>query len=136
VPDKVLIIDDDFAITKALVVRLSALGFQVRVANDGLTGQSAAAEFMPDVILLDIRMPDLTGFEVCRWLKSQPALALTPVIFLSANITDDNRREAIDAGAAAFLTKPYEASKVVAEIKTQIANLGNTKERNLADAAT
>ena len=116
-PDRVLLIDDDFAITKALTVRLRAMGYTVEAASDGRSGQAAAEAFRPDVILLDIRMPDLTGFEVCRWLKAQPHLADTPVIFLSANITDDNRREAIDAGSAAFLAKPYEAKQVIDAIR-------------------
>lgn len=124
-PERVLLIDDDFAITRALMIRLKANHFEVDCAPDGTHGMAAIERFRPDVILLDIRMPDMTGFEVCRWLKAQEHLRHTPVIFLSANITDDTRHEAIEAGGTAFLAKPYEASRVIEMIRTQLANPAN-----------
>jgi CheY-like chemotaxis protein len=96
-----------------LQARLSAQGFSVQVAGDGPSGLAAAAKDHPDVILLDLRMPDMDGFEVLRRLRATPEIACIPVIFLTANIQDTVRQQALSAGAVGFLTKPYEAGAVV-----------------------
>ncbi len=118
---KILLIDDEFAITAALSVRLKALGHEVVTAADGLTGLEAASRHGPDVILLDIRMPDIDGYEVCRRLKEDDQLASIPVIFISANVRETARQLALEAGGAAFVPKPFEARDVVGAIDTVIS---------------
>lgn len=118
-PDhKVLIIEDEVAIATALDVRLSAMGYQTMATHDARSGLCAATTFRPDVLILDIRLPDLDGIEVCHRLKEDPNLAGIQVILLSANITDVSRGDAEDAGAVACLAKPYEIQDVVAAIES------------------
>lgn len=119
---KILLIEDEYAITAALTVRLRANGYDVRAAGDGAAGLAAAAQYRPDAILLDIRMPDMDGFTVCRRLKSDPQLAGVPVIFLSANVQDPAQQMALEAGGAAFIAKPFEAGHVLATIEAAIAS--------------
>jgi DNA-binding response OmpR family regulator len=122
----VLIIDDERFIAQALALRLRVAGHEVRWACDGGSGIAAALEWRPDVILLDIRMPDMDGFEVKRQLGARPGLAATPVVFLSANVQESARQAALAAGACAFLTKPYESRDVLAAIRSALDRSAGT----------
>lgn len=115
---KLLLIDDEQAIAMALKVRLRAKGYEVQIAGDGVSGLAAAGEYRPDAIVLDIRMPDLDGIEVCRRLKCDPDLAGIPVIFLSANVQQTAQEAALSVGAAAYLSKPFEPGQVVSAIES------------------
>lgn len=117
---RVLLIDDEFAITKALSVRLRAAGYEVVSAPNGRSGVSAVHRHRPDAVLLDIRMPDIDGFEVCRLIRSTPEIAATPVIFVSANVQDEARLAARDAGGDAFLSKPVDSAEVIAALRRAI----------------
>jgi len=109
----ILIIDDEWTIQLALQARLSAHGFSVQLAGDGPSGILAAERHRPDVILLDLRMPDMDGFEVLRRLRSAPETSSIPVIILTANIQDSVKQQARSAGAAGFLTKPFESKDII-----------------------
>lgn len=113
----VLIIDDDPAIGRALTVRLESLGYRIALACDGATGIRAATDVRPDVILLDIRMPDMSGFEVCKRLKCIPGLENIPVVFVSANVKSDIQEEARRIGGAGYITKPYQSQYVIETIE-------------------
>jgi two-component system KDP operon response regulator KdpE len=121
VPNSVLIIDDEPRITAALMVRLQAERYEVYHAINGLAGVEAAALHRPDAIVLDIRMPDIDGYEASARIKRLPGLAEVPIIFLSADTRDPSRLRAIEAGAVEFLTKPYEASDVLAAVERAVA---------------
>ncbi|MBT8484562.1 MAG: response regulator [Phycisphaerales bacterium] len=114
--DRILVVDDDASIARALSIRLEAAGYDVTHAADGAAGLDVARTQPPALILLDIRMPGLDGFDVNRALKEDPALADIPVVFLSANVRDSTRQKALAAGAAAFLAKPYDAAMVLKTI--------------------
>ncbi len=116
-PESVLIIDDEPGITAALMTRLEAAGYKVYHAINGLAGVEATALHRPDVIILDIRMPDIDGYEVCARLRKTPEPIDTPIIFLSAHSHDSARQHAMDVGGSAFLSKPYEAADVLAAIE-------------------
>ncbi|KPJ57084.1 MAG: hypothetical protein AMS16_01585 [Planctomycetes bacterium DG_58] len=126
-PKKVLVIDDNVDITRALTVRLRATGYELILAPDGATGLETARVERPDVILLDIRMPGIDGFEVNRRLKAIPELAEVPVIFLSAHTQGTVRQKAWAAGGECFLRKPYDAGQLMAVIE---AVTGRTKSRS------
>jgi len=113
----VLMIDDDRVLLTGWKIRLCASGFAVCTAADGMTGLELARGHHPDVILLDVRMQGMDGFEVCRALKADPNLAAIPVVFMSANVIEEARRQAIDAGAADFLPKPLAARHVLAVLE-------------------
>jgi CheY-like chemotaxis protein len=112
-PEKVLVIDDDcdLAILSTLWVR--AAGYDVMSASDGASGLAAAESYRPDIILLDIMMPGMDGFEVSRRLKTNPVLAHIPIVFLSAKVQEFARREAFAAGGKYFLSKPYEGHDLI-----------------------
>jgi CheY-like chemotaxis protein len=118
--ERILIVEDERSIAQALTIRLRAAEYDVRWACDGTAGLAAVAEWQPDMILLDIRMPGIDGFEVNRRLKADPDLRATPVIFLSANVQESARQEALAAGAHAYLTKPYESKDVLAAIRSAL----------------
>lgn len=119
-PDRVLIIDDERPIAEGLMVRLRACGYDTRWAFDGPSGIAAAQEWRPDVIILDIRMPGMDGFEVNRHLRANHEITGTPVIFLSANVQESARQAALASGAHAFLTKPYEAKEILAAVRSAL----------------
>ena len=112
-PRKVLVIDDEWTIARALTARLGGL-FEVRTAADGASGLQIAAAFRPDAILLDLRMPDMDGFEVLKRLREDPSLANIPVVFLTANVQDTARQQAKAMGADGFFSKPYDHKQLVA----------------------
>lgn len=120
-PASVLIVDDEPRITFALMTRLEASGFKVFHAINGLAGVEAAALHEPDAIILDVRMPDIDGFDTCRRIKRIERLSKTPVLFLSANPQDETKRQAMLAGGSAFMSKPYEASEIVESLQQLIA---------------
>lgn len=119
--DSVLVIDDDRGIAEALAIRLRAAGFDATTAESGARGLERAHERRPDAIVLDVRMPELDGFELHARLKREPALAEVPVVFVSANVQDSERQRALAGGAWAYLTKPYDAKEVVATVREAIA---------------
>lgn len=117
---RVLIIDDERPIAEGLMVRLRSVGYETRWAYDGPAGIECALSWRPDVVVLDIRMPGMDGFEVNRHLRASPELSGTPVIFLSANVQESARQAALAAGAHAFLTKPYESREILAAVRSAL----------------
>lgn len=85
-----------------------------------------AREHQPDIILLDIRMPGMDGFATCRELKSDSSTANIPVIFLSANVQEVSQIAAVDAGAAGFLTKPFDPQQLLSIIESALNDTGDT----------
>ncbi|MFM1867487.1 MAG: hypothetical protein RL591_895 [Planctomycetota bacterium] len=120
-PCRILVIDDEKGLSQVLAIRLRAAGFIALTANSGLEGLVAAQETRPDAIVLDVRMPDMDGFEVYARLKQNPHLSTIPVVFLSANVQDSARHSALAAGAVAYLTKPYDPHEVIATLRDAIA---------------
>ncbi len=116
----VLLIEDEKAIALALRARLDASGYETEAASDAMTGLAMADRQPPDAILLDVRLPDLDGFETCRRLKANPRLRHVPVIFLSASAKDEAQRLAGELGAAAYLCKPYQAAELLSTLSVAI----------------
>ncbi len=117
---KILIIDDDPVIVEAMSARLGHGGHEVHSAADGLAGLAAVERLRPDVILLDIALPDIDGFEVHRRLKASPELADIPVIFVSANVRDWAKRVAFAMGAKFYLSKPYDFNRLLSVVAATV----------------
>ncbi|HWB20058.1 MAG TPA: response regulator [Phycisphaerales bacterium] len=113
----VLIVDDQPQITAALMMRLQAAGYTVYHAINGLAGVEAAALHHPDIVILDIRMPDIDGFDACIRIKRLPGLDHTRIIFLSANSQEANRLRAQEVGASEFMSKPFKAADILKVIE-------------------
>ena len=117
----VLAVDDDPGALSALADALGTLGFEVVQAADGATALELARQQLPDVILLDVQMPGMDGFGVCRQLKAQPNLLLVPVVFLTGHGSRKARLEGLEAGATDFLNKPCD----LVELEVRVRNLVN-----------
>ena len=110
---KILVADDDAVILRLLQVNFGLEGFEVQTAIHGEDALQKAREMCPDVILLDVMMPGLDGWEVCRRLKEDEALTKTPVVFLSARAQDEDRQRGYDLGVAAYVTKPFDPARLI-----------------------
>lgn len=113
----VLIIDDEPAARESLEALLTAEGYQLEFAVDGLQGLERAIELYPDIILLDVMMPGIDGFEVCRCLREDPILAEVPVVMITALDDQASRLRGIDAGADDFISKPFDKSELRARVR-------------------
>lgn len=106
-PRRVLVVDDDELTREILATILDLEEFEVTLADDGEQALASVAESVPEVVVLDVMMPGIDGFEVCRRLKGDAATADLPVILLTARGSADDRRAGEEAGADAYLTKPF-----------------------------
>lgn len=117
----ILIVDDTPENLRVLGDMLEQEGYEVLVATNGPDAlENAKATPAPDLILLDIMMPDMDGYEVCRHLKADPDLQRIPVIFISALETTDQKVQAFRAGAVDYVSKPFQVEEVVARVRTHI----------------
>jgi CheY-like chemotaxis protein len=115
----VLVVDDNEANVDILVGALSDT-YEVIVAMDGFSALETIRENPPDLILLDIMMPDIDGFEVCRRLKDNPDTASIPIIFLSALSEDEEKQKGLDLGAVDFITKPFYPAEIQTKVKQHL----------------
>jgi two-component system KDP operon response regulator KdpE len=114
---RILVVDDEAAIRRLLATVLGSSGFAVHLAENGSLGLAAAAAVRPDLILLDLGLPDLDGVEVIRRLREwSPA----PIIVLSVREREDNKVAALDAGADDYLTKPFGVPELLARIRASL----------------
>ncbi|HUG26197.1 hybrid sensor histidine kinase/response regulator [Piscinibacter sp.] len=120
-PTTILAVDDEPANLSLLIKWLEDRGHKVVVALDGEEALSRAEFAQPDLILLDVQMPRLNGFDTCRRLKADPRLRDVPVIFMTALTNIRDKLAGFDAGAVDFITKPLDAAEVIARIETHIA---------------
>lgn len=112
---KILVVDDDQKITAALRIRLQHAGFSVHSATDGLSGLREAVAQKPDLVLMDIMMPQGMGFSVAERFKAL-GLAHVPVIFITASKRSGLRKTAEHLGAAGFFEKPYNADELLSAV--------------------
>ena len=104
---RVLIADDEPHILLSLEFLLQRAGYETLTASDGLQTLKQVRELRPDIVLLDIMMPNHDGYEVCRAIKTDPELGGTPIVLLSAKGQDVEVVKGLDLGAAAYVTKPF-----------------------------
>jgi putative two-component system response regulator len=120
VPAKILIADDESASRAALEMLLRREGFEVHNASDGSSALAECASFRPDLILLDVLMPGINGFEVCRRIKAAPETRLTPVVLITGLSQTEDRIKGINAGADDFLSKPIDMNELLARTRSLI----------------
>jgi two-component system KDP operon response regulator KdpE len=114
---KVLVVDDEPQIVRALRINLSARGYQVLTAHDGASALRAAAETKPDVVVLDLGLPDLDGTEVIAGLRGWTTV---PILVLSARTDSSDKVEALDAGADDYVTKPFGMDELLARLRAAV----------------
>jgi DNA-binding response OmpR family regulator len=120
----VLIADDDPIARELLVFRLQNEGFEVRSAEDGPAALAAAHEKAPDIAVLDVHMPGLSGFDVCRMLRTDPATSAIAVIMLTASVQEADVATGFDVGADDYLAKPFNPRELVSRIEAVLARTG------------
>jgi CheY-like chemotaxis protein len=114
---KILYIEDQPAQRDTITEMLALGGFEVAAAEDGLAGIDKAFTWHPDLILMDLRMPRLDGYEAIKKLRSNEAMENIPIIVLSAQATGNFREKALEAGANAFVPKPIDLRQLVTTIR-------------------
>ncbi|MCT2590661.1 response regulator [Streptomyces sp. N2-109] len=114
---RVLVIDDEPQIVRALVINLRARKYAVDAGHDGATALRLAAERRPDVIILDLGLPDMDGVEVIRGIRGWTRV---PILVLSARQTSDEKVEALDAGADDYVTKPFGMDELLARLRAAV----------------
>lgn len=118
---KIFLVDDDhFAATVAAEILSS--DYEVRHLDNGQAALDLMAEALPDLVLLDVDMPGMSGYEVCRRLRDDPAIGDLPVIFLSGMVSEEERLAGYEAGGDDYLTKPASAEELRSKIKLELAN--------------
>jgi diguanylate cyclase (GGDEF)-like protein len=117
---RILIVDDTEDIRELLCLRLEAEGYEARAAANGETGLDIARQWQPDLILLDLMMPGMDGYEVCRHLKALPATRRTPVIFLTARTDVTDRVKGLSHGAVDYISKPFDSRELLARVQVAL----------------
>lgn len=120
-PETILLVDDSPANLRLLSQILADRGYRVRAATSGPRALASVGMEEPDLILLDIRMPEMDGYEVCRLLKADPATEDIPVLFISALDDIGDKVQAFSAGGVDYITKPFQVEEVVARAQTHLS---------------
>ncbi|MEI7731059.1 MAG: hybrid sensor histidine kinase/response regulator [Verrucomicrobiota bacterium] len=116
----ILVVDDSSDVAQILASMLKASGYEVLITASGALALQSAQASPPDMILLDIGLPDLNGFEVCQQLKANPRLSNIPIIFISALDATADKIRAFEAGGVDYITKPFQLSEVAARVGTHL----------------
>ena len=114
----ILIADDEPNIVISLEYLLQRAGYRVVVARDGQAALDAIAAAAPDLVLLDVMLPRVSGFEVCQTVRENPALAPMRIVMLTAKGRDVERSKGLALGADAYVTKPFSTQDLLAQIRT------------------
>ncbi|MCW6048840.1 hybrid sensor histidine kinase/response regulator [Lyngbya sp. CCAP 1446/10] len=131
----ILIVDDNATNLSVLSKTLKSANYKIRMAVDGEEALAMVAYAHPELILLDVQMPKMDGFEACRHLQANPATKGIPVIFMTALTDTENKVEGLSLGAVDYITKPFEAQEVLARVKVhwRLKQLADTLEQRVAE---
>lgn len=130
--NKILVIDDDEAVNELVKINLELAGYNVISARNGISGFAAAKQEQPDLIILDVMMPDVDGYTVAKRIRENPAIKDTPIIMLTALGMLDNKVKGFDIGVDDYLVKPFE----IEELKVRVRALLKRTDKIPESAAT
>lgn len=129
----ILIVEDEQTLQETLSYNLQRQGYDVRIASDGLSGLEQARQSQPDLIVLDIMLPGMDGFEVCRTLRTEMN---TPVLMLTARDDEIDRVVGLEVGADDYLTKPFSMRELLARVKAMLRRVRMMREEASANIET
>jgi DNA-binding response OmpR family regulator len=115
---KILVVDDDIQATTLFKTILSAKGYEPIIVNDSATAVDVAISTDPDLVILDLMMPEPNGFEVCKMLRANSKFSQKPIVIFTAMGDNESKETAMEAGASEFLTKPFRVEDLMFRIKT------------------
>ncbi|OAM86982.1 response regulator transcription factor [Termitidicoccus mucosus] len=115
---KVLIVDDEADVTDLVAYNLRAKGCTVETLNDPTSSIGVARSFLPDLVILDVMMPDLSGVQICKMLRADPQLKNVPVIFLTAKAEEHDRVQGLEIGADDYICKPFSTKELTLRIQS------------------
>ena len=130
--EKILIVDDEVDILEIIGYNLKKEGYKVYTAANGKEAINVAIETKPDLIILDVMMPEMDGMETCLQMRNVPSLRNTLITFLSARGEDYSQIAGFDAGADDYITKPVKPRVLISKIKAILRRKGNNDEENIA----
>jgi DNA-binding response OmpR family regulator len=123
---KILVIEDDPAVSRLVEYSLRHEGYEVVIAADGLEGIIKAYSEAPDLVILDVMLPGMDGFEICHCLKSNPGTASLLVLMFSAKAQETDRNTGLKAGADDYLTKPAAPAEIVSRVARLLTKKGSS----------
>lgn len=121
---KILVAEDERDIRELIAFTLRFAGFEVELASNGAEAVEKAAAAIPDLILMDVRMPRMTGYQACEALKENPATQDVPVVFLSAKGQESEIQEGLEAGAMEYILKPFAPDELTAQVHRILREIG------------
>ena len=124
----VLVVDDEPDVTALVDYHLRAKGYRVTALNDPNQIMGVARTFKPDLVILDVMMPDLSGVQICRMLRADPNLREVPVIFLSAKTEEISRIQGLEVGGDDYVCKPFSPKELVLRVQSILRRVGESKE--------
>lgn len=136
--DKILIVEDDIKTANLLRLYLRQAGYKAETANDGYTGLDMARRIQPDLVILDLMLPNLDGLDICRLIRLESSV---PIIILTAKSTEDDVLRGLELGADDYIAKPFSPREVVARVKTVLRRVQDStsssgqKELHFGDLA-
>jgi two-component system alkaline phosphatase synthesis response regulator PhoP len=125
---RILVVDDDKQIARLIRSYLEQAGLQVVIAHDGETALHILRREHPDLVVLDLMLPDRDGWDVTRTVRSDPALAATPIIMLTARVEDTDRIVGLELGADDYVTKPFNPREVVARVRAVLRRTSGSSQ--------
>jgi DNA-binding response OmpR family regulator len=125
--DKILVVEDDIKTANLIRLYLRQAGYKVEAANDGYTGLDLSRSMQPDLIILDLMLPNLDGLDICRLLRLETNV---PIIILTAKATEEDVLRGLELGADDYIAKPFSPREVVARVKTVLRRV---QEHNLSN---
>ena len=121
----ILVVDDEAQITRVLKTTLSAQGYNIRIAGDGLQALHEMKSWPPDLIITDLRMPTMDGLDLCRKVRAE---SRTPIIVLSVKGEEGVKVDALDAGADDYVTKPFSVNELLARVRAALRRTATSEE--------
>ncbi len=126
----ILIIEDDEIVSRTIERSLRNQDFKVTVARSGIEGLKIARSQVPDLVILDVIMPGMDGYTVCREMRGDPKLSSVPVLFLTAKIKDEDKITGFKAGADDYLSKPFNIDELILRVRAILRRVGRSNNRS------
>jgi two-component system phosphate regulon response regulator PhoB len=133
-PRKILVVDDEPDVADLVSYHLKAKGYEVTTENNSTDSIATARSLLPDLIILDIMMPDLNGIQLCRILRADPRLARVPIIFLTARTEEADRINGFETGCDDYICKPFSTKELVLRVQSvlrRVSNVGTADVKRL-----